>query len=153
MSQEVEHEQRRKIQELERELAASEEIQCRQWLINTILPLTEFPADYDATLQKLVNADAQIESLKEQLDATLGAEDMLERLTERNLTMQEVRPHPDDYHIADRPSRKLKKCESLSKIWKRSRNSMMSSKRTMWRLRRPSRRKSVGRSPGWMSIV
>lgn len=52
----------------------------------------EFPADYDGTLQKLVNADAQIESLKEQLDATLGAEDMLERLTERNLTMQEVRP-------------------------------------------------------------
>jgi hypothetical protein len=42
----------------------------------------------------LVNADAQIENLKEQLDATLGAEDMLERLTERNLTMQEVRPHP-----------------------------------------------------------
>jgi len=26
----------------------------------------------------LVNADAQIENLKEQLDATLGAEDMLE---------------------------------------------------------------------------
>ncbi len=57
-----------------------------------MLPLTGFPADYDATLQKLVNADGQIESLKEQLDATLGAEDILERLTERNLTMQEVRP-------------------------------------------------------------
>ena len=60
-------------------------------------PLTGIPADYDGTLQKLVNADAQIESLKEQLDATLGAEDMLERLTERNLTMQEVRAL-GDYH-------------------------------------------------------
>ena len=59
--------------------------------LTPLSPLTEIPADYDATLQKLVNADAQIESLKEQLDATLGAEDMLERLTERNLTMQEVR--------------------------------------------------------------
>lgn len=35
MSQEVEHEQRRKIQELERELAASEEIQCEHQMIGT----------------------------------------------------------------------------------------------------------------------
>jgi hypothetical protein len=59
--------------------------------------LTEIPADYEATLHKLANADGQIESLKEQLDAALGAEDILERLTERNLTMQEVHA-PDDYH-------------------------------------------------------
>ena len=44
MSQEVEHEQRRKIQELERELAASEEIQCKQWLINTYIPTDRIPS-------------------------------------------------------------------------------------------------------------
>ena len=44
MSQEVEHEQRRKIQELERELAASEEIQCRQWLVNTYIATDGIPS-------------------------------------------------------------------------------------------------------------
>ena len=44
MSQEVEHEQRRKIQELERELAASEEIQCKQWLINIYIATHGIPS-------------------------------------------------------------------------------------------------------------
>lgn len=39
---------------------------------------------------KLSNAEAQVEDLKLQLDDALGAEDMLEQLTERNLQMGEV---------------------------------------------------------------
>ena len=45
---------------------------------------------------RLSSAEAQIEDLKIQLDDALGAEDMLEQLTERNLQMGEVRvsvPH------------------------------------------------------------
>lgn len=47
-------------------------------------------AEFDATLQKLANADVQIDSLKQQLDDALGAEDMLVQLTERNLLLGEV---------------------------------------------------------------
>jgi hypothetical protein len=39
---------------------------------------------------KLANAEAQVEDLKQRLDDALGAEDMLEQLTERNLHMSEV---------------------------------------------------------------
>lgn len=39
---------------------------------------------------KLENAEVQVEDLKLQLDDALGAEDMLEELTERNLQMGEV---------------------------------------------------------------
>jgi dynactin 1 len=48
-------------------------------------------AEFDATLQRLANADVQIDSLKQQLDDALGAEDMLVQLTERNLLLGEVR--------------------------------------------------------------
>jgi dynactin 1 len=46
---------------------------------------------YELAEAKLANAEAQIEDLKVQLDDALGAEDMLEQLTERNLQMGEVR--------------------------------------------------------------
>jgi dynactin 1 len=39
---------------------------------------------------KLANAETQVEDLKLQLDDALGAEDLLEQLTERNLQMGEV---------------------------------------------------------------
>ncbi len=39
---------------------------------------------------KFANAEAQVEGLKLQLDDALGAEDMLDQLTERNLQMGEV---------------------------------------------------------------
>ena len=39
---------------------------------------------------KLANAEAQVEDLKLQLDDALGAEEMLEQLTDRNLEMGEV---------------------------------------------------------------
>ncbi|CAG8706507.1 7985_t:CDS:2, partial [Acaulospora colombiana] len=73
ISQEAEQEYRKKLTDLEKELAASEEMQ----------------SEFDATLQKLVNADIQIDSLKQQLDDAMGAEDMLVQLTERNLLLGE----------------------------------------------------------------
>ncbi|KAG8833690.1 hypothetical protein FRC17_010222 [Serendipita sp. 399] len=73
ISQETELDQRRKIAELEKELAASEEMQ----------------SEFDSTLQNLANADVQIESLKQQLDDAMGAEEMLVQLTERNLLLGE----------------------------------------------------------------
>jgi len=45
---------------------------------------------YQMAEAKLANAEAQVEDLKQQLDDALGAEDMLEQLTERNLQMGEV---------------------------------------------------------------
>jgi dynactin 1 len=47
-------------------------------------------AMYDETHIKLDNAEQQIEDLKLQLDAALGAEDLLVRLTERNYVLSEV---------------------------------------------------------------
>ncbi|EJD45781.1 hypothetical protein AURDEDRAFT_87692 [Auricularia subglabra TFB-10046 SS5] len=73
ISHETEIEQRRKIQELERDLASLDDLQSQ----------------YENTLSKLENADVQIEELKLQLDDALGAEEMLVELTERNLQLGE----------------------------------------------------------------
>jgi len=48
-------------------------------------------AQYELTLGHLDNAELQVEDLKIQLDDALGAEEMLEALTEKNLEMGEVR--------------------------------------------------------------
>ncbi|POV99993.1 hypothetical protein PSTT_13431 [Puccinia striiformis] len=60
LSQEAEQNSRRRITDLEQELDLSAELQ-----------------------------ESQVEDLKEQLDASMGVEDMLEQLTERNLTLNE----------------------------------------------------------------
>ncbi|KAF8589530.1 hypothetical protein K439DRAFT_1332697 [Ramaria rubella] len=73
LSAETETEQRRKIGELERDLADVDELQ----------------ADYEATIKKLSTTDMQVEDLKQQLDDALGAEEMLVQLTERNLELGE----------------------------------------------------------------
>ena len=52
---------------------------------------------------KLGNAEVQIEDLKQQLDDALGAEDMLEQLTDRNLQMSEVSASPP-FVFSYRPS-------------------------------------------------
>jgi cell shape-determining protein MreC len=52
--------------------------------------LKSFIDQYDTTLGKLSNAEAQIEDLKQQLDASLEAEDMLVQLTNRTMTLSEV---------------------------------------------------------------
>ena len=48
-------------------------------------------AQFEEASFKLVNAETQIEELKLQLDDALGAEDLVEQLTERNLVLGEVR--------------------------------------------------------------
>lgn len=60
-------------------------------------------ADYDQTLVRAETAELQLEDLKLQLDDAMGAEDLLEQLTERNLTLNEVRPFSvwkDDYRVS-----------------------------------------------------
>jgi len=73
LSQETDQEQRRRISEMEKDVASFEELQSQ----------------YESSLVMLTNADAQIDELKLQLDDALGAEDMLVQLTERNLQLSE----------------------------------------------------------------
>ncbi|KAI0071023.1 dynactin [Panus rudis PR-1116 ss-1] len=73
ISQETEQEQRRRIQEMEKDVGVIDDLQ----------------AQYEETLIKLTNAETQIEDLKTQLDDALGAEEMLVQLTERNLELGE----------------------------------------------------------------
>ncbi|KAL1626396.1 pre-rRNA processing protein [Neofusicoccum ribis] len=44
---------------------------------------------YDETKTKLLEAEADIEDLRQQLDAALGAEEMIEELTDKNLALNE----------------------------------------------------------------
>ncbi|TAQ88204.1 hypothetical protein B7494_g3470 [Chlorociboria aeruginascens] len=44
---------------------------------------------YESVKEKLAQSDAGIEDLRQQLDNALGAEDMIEELTERNMSMNE----------------------------------------------------------------
>ena len=46
-------------------------------------------ASFDTTVEQLEAAENLVENLKLQLDDAMGAEDMLEHLTERNLTLSE----------------------------------------------------------------
>ncbi|KAF8971830.1 dynactin [Flammula alnicola] len=73
ITQESDQEQRRRISEMEKDVSGIEGLQV----------------SYDETLIKLANAEIQIEDLKLQLDDALTAEDMLVRLTERNLMLGE----------------------------------------------------------------
>ncbi|KAJ3503186.1 hypothetical protein NLJ89_g8547 [Agrocybe chaxingu] len=73
MTQETEQDQRRRISEMEKDMAGVDNLQV----------------SYDETLIKLANAETQIEDLKLQLDDALAAEDMLVQLTERNLMLGE----------------------------------------------------------------
>ena len=96
ISQETDQEQRRRIAEMEKDVATLDELQC----MSSVSASTEYlspdvilTAQYDTTLVKLTNAEIQIEELKMQLDDALGAEDLLVQLTERNLMLSEVSPH------------------------------------------------------------
>lgn len=76
VSTENDKESKVKISDLEKELHTYGDAQAR-------LELSE---------AKLANAESQVEDLKLQLDDALGAEDLLEQLTERNLLMSDVSP-------------------------------------------------------------
>ncbi|KZO99357.1 hypothetical protein CALVIDRAFT_477249 [Calocera viscosa TUFC12733] len=73
IAQESERDQRKKINELEREVASVEDLQSQ----------------YEMALSKLENAEAQIDDLKAQLDASLAAEDIVMQLTERVMSLSE----------------------------------------------------------------
>jgi dynactin 1 len=45
--------------------------------------------DYEETREKLLVTEADLDDIRQQLDAALGAEDMIEELTDRNMAMQE----------------------------------------------------------------
>lgn len=51
--------------------------------------LATVKTDYKEAKEKLLATEADLEDLRQQLDAAMGAEDMIEELTERNMTMQE----------------------------------------------------------------
>jgi len=51
--------------------------------------LAKMKTEYDTTKTKWLESMAEIEDLKEQLDAALGAETMIEQLTEKNMSMSE----------------------------------------------------------------
>lgn len=73
MLHDTEKEYKAKVQSLEKELSGHEDLAGR-------LELAE---------AKLAHSEEQVEDLKQQLDDALGAEDLLEDLTERNLQMSE----------------------------------------------------------------
>ncbi|KAK1224892.1 hypothetical protein PQX77_012169 [Marasmius sp. AFHP31] len=73
LTQENDQDQRRRIQEMEKDMAGLDDLQSQ----------------YDSALIKLTNAEQQVEDLKLQLDDALGAEDLLVQLTERNLMLGE----------------------------------------------------------------
>lgn len=92
ISAETELEQRKKILELERELANTDELQGSKYFLSKYSEpkVGNFLADYENNLKDLLATEKQIEDLKERLDDALGAEDMLESLTNRNLELGEV---------------------------------------------------------------
>ncbi|CAO1632541.1 unnamed protein product [Parajaminaea phylloscopi] len=70
---EADHDHRRRISDLEKQLSALAELQDSR----------------DSLASKLEASEAQLEDIKIQLDDALGAEEMLEELTERNLFLGE----------------------------------------------------------------
>ena len=93
MTQETDQEQRRRIGDMEKDVANFEDLQGTIYLINISRGIKIWTVSFDETLIKLANAEQQVEDLKLQLDDALSAEDMVVRLTERNLFLGEVYCH------------------------------------------------------------
>ena len=95
ISQETEQENRRRIAEMEHDVATLDELQSEHpsldgQNIRYLKELMMVSASFEETLIKLANAETQVDDLKAQLDDALGAEDLLVQLTERNLVLGEV---------------------------------------------------------------
>lgn len=90
MTQETDQEQRRRIGEMEKDVSEFEELQGISNLNECFVFVNFSKVSFDETLIKLANAEQQVEDLKLQLDDALSAEDMVVRLTERNLVLGEV---------------------------------------------------------------
>ena len=107
--------------------------------------LTLFFLDsHESVLIMLQNAEQQVEELKLQLDDALGAEEMLVQLTERNLMLSEVTIFAIlGLSVSLFRDRKSRKCASLSRTWKLSKNSMTSLRKITLRPSDLCMRKSV----------
>ena len=94
MSNDTEKLQKARIAELEKETSGSEDLH-RSYRFPPIpsarlIPLVLIVA-LQSTQAELQAAELQLDDLKQQLEVALGADEMLEMLTERTLTMGEVR--------------------------------------------------------------
>lgn len=54
-----------------------------------VTDFTTMKSEYEEMKEKLLGTEADVDDLRQQLEAALGAEDMIEELTERNMTLQE----------------------------------------------------------------
>lgn len=90
--------------------------------------------EFDVMQGRAETAEAQVEDLKVQLDDAFGAEDVLDQLTERNLTLSEVRSVPCSERVFVDEWSAASNWKKRGRPWKtsrRSKSSTMSSKRTM----------------------
>ena len=103
-----------------------------------------FLDSHESVLIMLQNAEQQVEELKLQLDDALGVEEILVQLTERNLMLSEVTICAVlGLSISLPRDRKSRKCASLSRTWKLSKNSMKNLRKTTSRLSDLCMKKSV----------
>ena len=58
-------------------------------LESDVQDLAKTKEEFDQTKESLTKSDATVENLRQQLDTALGAEDMIEELTEKNMTLNE----------------------------------------------------------------
>jgi dynactin 1 len=75
-----------------RDLTQQQEEELRSQIKGMELELEEFGTvkeEYEASKEKLAQSEAAVEDLRQQLDNALGAEDMIEDLTERNMSQAE----------------------------------------------------------------
>ncbi|KAH8131505.1 hypothetical protein ACSS6W_001728 [Trichoderma asperelloides] len=75
-----------------RDLTQEQEQELRDQIASMEEELKEFNAlkeDHTTAKEKLAQSESAVEDLRQQLDTALGAEDMIEDLTERNMSMSE----------------------------------------------------------------
>ncbi|KJZ80350.1 Dynactin [Hirsutella minnesotensis 3608] len=75
-----------------RDITQAQEGELRDQITGLEEDIKDFTAlkdEYEAAKEKLAKSEAAVEDLRQQLDTALGAEDMLEDLTERNMSMAE----------------------------------------------------------------
>lgn len=75
-----------------RDLTQDREAELKEQVHELEAQVKEFEAfsrQFDETKEKLLSSEATADDLRQQLEAALGAEEMIEELTERNMTMQE----------------------------------------------------------------
>lgn len=75
-----------------RDITQAHEEELRDQILGLEEDVKEFGSvkeEHDSTKEKLAQSEAAVDDLRQQLDTALGAEDMIEDLTERNMSMSE----------------------------------------------------------------